>query len=65
MGLESGKPSQPSSVARTVVKYLDQQGRPVAPEKAVKIMTLEYDDEGTVINTQVVFNPGKSPFDRE
>ncbi len=51
------KPSQLPAVARTEVSYLDLQGRPVEPEKAVRVITREYDEEDNLINTNMTLNP--------
>ena len=55
---ESGKP-QWSTVARTEVKYLNMQGNPVAAQDAVRVITTEYDENGTIICTHLRLNFGQ------
>ncbi|MDR3562143.1 MAG: hypothetical protein P4N59_12005 [Negativicutes bacterium] len=52
MAFESGKP-QWHTIARTEVKYFDIQGNPVELQKAVRVITTEYDEKGTIICTRL------------
>jgi len=60
MGKDTGKLSQLPPVARTETKYLDMQGNPTTPETAVRIITSEFDADGTLLNTSVQFDPSKA-----
>lgn len=54
------KPSQLPAIAQTEVSYLDMQGNPVDPHKAVRVITKEYDEEGNLISTKMEFDPSKT-----
>jgi len=58
--MEKGKPPQLSTAARTEISYSDFHGNPVNPDKAVRVITRAYDEEGTLINTTMTYSPIKS-----
>jgi len=54
------EPCQLPAVARTEVRYLDMQGNPVDPHKAVRVITREYDAEGNLMRTSMFLDPSKA-----
>lgn len=50
MDMESGKPRQ-LEIARTVVTYFDRAGNAADLSHAVRRVTTDYDDAGSIIRT--------------
>ena len=53
------EPCQLPAITRTEVSYLDMQGNLVEPGKAVKVITREYDAEGNLIKSTMIYDPRK------
>lgn len=60
MGLELLKPRQLPPVARVETAYLDMKGQPTKPERAVRVITREFDATGNCIRTLVTIDPGRA-----
>ena len=54
------EPCQLPAITRTEVSYLDMRGNPVEPEKAVRVITREYDAEGNLIKSTMIYDPRKA-----
>ena len=44
---------QPFASVRKEVSYMDMEGNPVRPRKAVKVLTKEYDDQNRLVQASM------------
>ncbi|MBP2663349.1 MAG: hypothetical protein H6Q71_1297 [Firmicutes bacterium] len=51
--------NQPFTSVRKEVSYMDVEGKHVQPEKAVKVLTKEYDDQDKLIQTRMLIDFSK------